>query len=330
MTLPESGPWPGLCRIIDANPDPIRIRQHGLGPIAVTHWEETDRPVPATLNGARHAQAVVSLETERLLQLVNAMTEGARILYKGIEVAGCYPDPTLRVSRDVDVLFADAVRAQTAMLAQGWTTKLAPGFDADPSKNDALHQLAPLVWPGVSLPLEVHRAPNWPTWASPPTFAEILEASVPSVTGLSGFVAPSAEHHALMVLAHSWARQPFEQMSQLLDFALVRVRCDDALLRRTARSWDLTRLLDVADRTVEATLYGRGARPVPVRLFASHLETLEVPSSRRQQFNRYGASSLVTSFDGATRAAVQGSCRRTRIIGRRITRWVRGSDASAY
>jgi hypothetical protein len=249
--------------------------------------------VPRSLRAARFEQAVIALETERVLQLVRLGTSGSRIIYKGAEMAACYPDPTLRTARDVDVLFADPVQVQSDLVAHGWIPKPTRGFHLDPRKNTKVHQLAPLGWPGLTLPLEVHRTPNWPRWASPPQFAEILEASQPSLTGISGFRAPRTEHHALMILAHSWAGQPFEQLSQLIDFALLRDRCDDSELRRTARAWGLARLLDVADSTVESKLFGRSVTPWVVRSFASHLDDLSTPSSGRAQFNRYAASPFV-------------------------------------
>jgi hypothetical protein len=296
--------------VIDAHPEPSGIRRHGLAAIAVAHWEQTERRVPSSLRSSRHEQAVVSLETERILRLVREMTEGNPILYKGAEVAAYYPDPMLRMARDVDVLFADPVQVQTDLVARGWVVKPAPGLHVDALKNTDVHQLAPLVWPGLALPLEVHRAPNWPRWASAPSFAEILEASQPSVTGIDGIRAPSTEHHTLMVLAHSWARQPFEQLSQLIDFALLRARCDDAELRRTAKAWGLARLLAVGDRTVDAKLEQRDTTGWLVRVFASGGGGGGGGGGGRQQINRYGASAFVTPLSSAARAAIGGVRRR--------------------
>jgi hypothetical protein len=166
----------------------------------------------------------------------------------------------------------------------------------------------------MTLPLELHRRPNWPTWGTPPPIDELFEAAQPSVSGVEGALSPSTEHHALLVVAHAWWHQPWQQLSQLVDFALLLEESDITVLRRAARRWQLEKLLDVATRTVDSILLGRGRDPVVIRWFAPHLRRLGHVSPTRQQINRYAASPFVTRPTEAARAAVEGVGRRTRTV----------------
>ena len=145
------------------------------------------------------------LEAERVLKFVHDSTDHRFVMIKGLGLAALYPDPSLRHFGDVDLLSASAVDAQHDLLAAGWESKPTPGFDVDPTRNDELHQLCPLTYPGVPLPLEVHRHPNWPRWSDPPP-AQTFFADACPITGLVRISAPSVEHHALIVLAHACAR----------------------------------------------------------------------------------------------------------------------------
>jgi hypothetical protein len=183
---------------------------------------------------------------------------------------------------------------------------------------DDIHQTHPLVVPGLTLPLELHRRPNWPTWATPPPIDELFEAAQASAVGVDGALAPSTEHHALLVLAHAWAHQPWEQLSQLIDFALLLGLSDAAILRSTARRWQLEKLLDVANRTVDSILLDRGKAPLVIRLCAPHLRRLGTVSPVRQQVNRYAASVFVAPPADAARAAIEGVARRVRTTMRGV------------
>jgi hypothetical protein len=314
VTLPATGFWPELFAMIDRHPAERGLRFHGLAPLAVAHWRDVGRPIPSTVASAQAEQAALALEAERLVRHSRGVIDGPLMLIKGLEVAARYPDPTLRALRDVDLLVPDALSAQDALLAAGYLKQKGAGIALHPRSYDDLHQLCPLEYPGMSLPIEMHRHPHWPTWARPPTFDELYECAVPSRLCIDDLVVPGVEHHALLVLAHSWARQPFEQLSQLVDFALLVEECDRSELRRIATRWRLDRLLGVADRAVESLLLSRGQDPLVMRWFAPHLRSLSVASHARRQVNRYLGSVAVIPFGSAVRAAGQGVARRVRVL----------------
>jgi hypothetical protein len=283
---------------------------HGVAALAARHLRANFRPIPRELATAEFTNSALQLEAYRLIKLIRETIDGPFILLKGVDTAAYYPAASLRPIRDVDILVPDVVAAQHALLRAGWRTKPTPGFHEDPASDHNLHQLCPVLHPMMSLPVEMHRNPNWPTWAKAPTYGEIAADALPSVVGIDNVLAPSVEQHALVLLAHSWARQPFEQMSQLIDFALLLEHCDRSRLHETARRWGLETLVEIGEQTVASVLFAEGHDPTVVRQFASHLRTLTTPSRFRAQYNRYAASVLVAGIPSALRASVAGAARR--------------------
>jgi hypothetical protein len=301
--------WPYVYDIVDRHPDRDALRRHGLLPLAVAHWRQTGRAVSRELEAERVAATARLIEAERLVVRLASSFQGPFLVFKGPEVGALYPDPTERVLRDVDVLVRDADRVHDELLGADWREQTGA---AVLRWYDDIHQTHPLVLPGMSIALELHRRPNWPTWGVPPALDELFEAAQRSVTDVDGALAPSTEHHALLVLAHSWWHQPFERLSQLIDFALLLGLSDAAVLRSTARRWKVEKLLDLAIRTVDSVLLSRGEDPLVIRWCAPHLRRLGSVSPARQQINRYAASLFVARPADAARAAVEGAGRRIR------------------
>ncbi len=310
------GIWPAVYRVIDEHPDVERLIRHGVGLLAGADWADCGISVPEELRHSRMTQAALGLESRGLVRSLRQDTDGPLVLLKGLDVAAHYPAVELRQSLDVDVLVDDAVATQRALLAAGWQTKATPGFHEEPERNESLHQLCPLLRPPFSLPLEVHRRPNAPTWLPPLPTTEIIEAARPSAIDVDGVLSPCVEHHALVVLAHSWATQPFARFSELIDFALLLESSDMPTVRAVARRWRMTRLLDLGLRTIDSLLHGRQPAPWVVRSFAGHLLDLSEPSRRRSQVNRYAASAFVAPIPDAARAAIDGAGRRVRVMFR--------------
>jgi hypothetical protein len=311
--------WPQVYDIVDRHPDREALRRHGLLPLAIAHWRRTGRPVPYALEVERAAAAAFLIEANHLVARLASSHNGPFLVFKGPEVSALYPDPALRVLKDVDVLVRDADRVHDQLVGAGWQEMTGPGVLR---WYDDIHQTHPLVVPGLTLPLELHRRPNWPRWGTPPPIDELFEAAQASVVRVEGALSPSTEHHALLVLAHAWWHQPWERFSQLIDFALLLEQSDAAVLRSTARRWQLEQLLDVAARTVDSILLGRGRVPPVVRWCAPHLRDLGRVSPLRQQVDRYAASLFVTRPTEAARAAVEG-------VGRRVRTMVRGARSRA-
>ena len=66
----------------------------------------------------------------------------------------------------------------------------------------------------------------WISWAPPPSTAELLSESVDSATGISGVLALSPAHHALVLAAHSWEGTPLRRILDLVDVTLVAQEAD--------------------------------------------------------------------------------------------------------
>jgi hypothetical protein len=323
--LPTTGIWPGVFELIDRQNDHDALEWHGLLPLAVAHWQEQGRSLSRELAAARARSAALQLEAEALVETIRDITDSPFLLLKGLEVAACYPQPSLRRLRDVDVLFGEPVAMRDLLLERGWEKKETAGFDDEAEQHDELHQLAPISCPGRSLPVEIHHYPNAPKWSTPPTFDELLIDAVPAQVNIDGVLAPSPVDHALIVLMHSCARQPFEQVSQLIDLSLLLDRCDRRELHRIARRRGLGRLLTAAVRTIESLFMDDGREPFTIRYCAGHLRSLGVPSPRRRQWNRYVASFALTSPSRAAAGAWRGVVNRARVIRRRA-RVDRGCD----
>jgi hypothetical protein len=313
MTLLSGGIWPGLFAIIDRNNDPEELEYHGLSALAADHWAEIGRPVPPEVRSRRVGYVASQLEAQRLVASTCLAIDGPIVLLKGLDVAARYPESTLRRVRDVDALVSDADRVHDSLLTSGFRPIVEAGASWQPHDYDDLHELAPVECPGISMRLEVHRRPNWPSWGTPPPLDEILEAAVASTVAMDGVLAPSLEHQTLLVLAHSWSRQSFLQLCQLVDFAVLVEHCDFDVVRRTARAWGLARLLDIGRHAVDSVLLSRRPDPRVVRWLAPQLRTLAIPSPARRQFDRYAATYFVLPPLRATWCLFEGLERRVRV-----------------
>src|SRR5204863_8868650 len=91
----------------------------------------------------------------------------------------------------------------------------------NPGSYSSAQHLAPLVWPGCPLVLELHRRPVCPSWLPSPDVDEVFQSAVPSATGVPGLLAPDPPLHALLLMAHSWTHRPLSRLLDLLDLAAV-------------------------------------------------------------------------------------------------------------
>ena len=123
---------------------------------------------------------MVGLAATHLLQRVRASYDGRMLLMKGLEAGAHYPDSSLRPFRDLDLLVDDAERAQQALIEGGFE----PTGDERMYLN--IHHLRPLRWPGLPLVVELHDRPKWLDWQAPPPTSDLLDAAVPSRTGVAG------------------------------------------------------------------------------------------------------------------------------------------------
>lgn len=228
--------WAGVDRLLERAGPGAALTLHRLEPLAARRLRALGREVPEELVESERLGAALALAAPVHLQRARAAVAGPLLVMKGPELAARYPDASLRIYRDLDLLAPHADAAQGALAAAGFVEV------GDPLYYAAAPHLRPLAWPGLPMELEVHERPNWPRWLEPPSVAELLEDARPSVTGLDGVLAPAPERHALLVAAHAWMHGPLERARDLLDVGILAAEADRAELERVARAWGMEKL----------------------------------------------------------------------------------------
>jgi len=192
--------------------------------------------------------------------------DGTLILLKGPEVAARYPDAYLRPVGDLDLLAADAERAQASLLKAGFV----PVGPFDDAYYEGLHHLRPLRPPAAQMPIiEVHRHPNWVSWNDPPHFEELSCCTVQSETGIDGLSTLSPAQHAVVVGVHSWAERPLRQVVDLIDVAVLSAGVEDECAALAER-WDVVLIWRSMRAAARACLLGE-LPPWSMRLWARHI-----------------------------------------------------------
>lgn len=233
-TLPTL--WAGVDRLLERAGPGASLTLHRLEPLAARRLRTLGHEVPEELVESERLGAALALAASVHLQRARAAVDGPLLVMKGPELAARYPDASLRIYRDLDLLAPHADATQRALVAAGFAEV------GDPLYYAAAPHLRPLAWPGLPMELEVHERPNWPRWLEPPSVAELLEDARPSVTGLDGVLAPAPERHALLVAAHAWMHGPLERARDLLDVGILAAEADRAELERVARAWGMEKL----------------------------------------------------------------------------------------
>jgi Uncharacterised nucleotidyltransferase len=240
------------------------LRVHRLQLIARRALRARGEPVPPELAPEALWNASAALAVPVLLARVRAACDGPLVLMKGPEVGARYPDAALRPCKDLDLLVEHPARAQRALLEAGFV------LTGDPALYRGIHHLRPLALPGLPLTIEVHSRPKWPDRLLGPPAAEVIEAAVPSATGVAGLLAPAPAHHAVMLAAHAWAHEPLASAGRLLDVAALAVEADRGELDAVARRWGCRRVWRVSWAAAEALFCGAPAPPA-LSVWARHL-----------------------------------------------------------
>jgi Uncharacterised nucleotidyltransferase len=255
--------WAGVDRLVE-RADERALVLHRLEPLAASRLRRLGRDVPPSLVDVERLGAAFALAATAHLTRAREAVAGPLLLLKGPELAALYPEPSLRISRDLDLVAPDAEAAQAALLAAGFVES------GDPRLYSRAPHLVPLAWPGLPLELEVHARPNWPRWAAAPTAAELLEGARPSAAGVEGVLAPAPEKHLLVVAVHAWTHGPLQRLRDLLDVALLAVRADRAETERLARAWGIPRLWRTTEAVARSLYFGEPA-PRALRGWAKNL-----------------------------------------------------------
>lgn len=262
--------WDGVGRLIDRSSSLPNLRAHGLQMLAVWHWRGLGRAVPEALEWEELVCRQTTFNATAVLRAAREAYDGRILVLKGPEVAARYPDPYLRPFSDLDLLVDDVEKAQRALLAAGFAA-VGPYED---SYYERLHHARPLLAPSHSPPIvELHRAPNWVKFGDPPGCAELMDAAVPSSTGLPGLLALAPAHHAVVLAAHSWGEKPLRGIRDLIDVTALAGEADPGEMRRIAARWELSRVWDTTIAVADAVLFGQ-RRPWAMRIWARDLETV--------------------------------------------------------
>jgi hypothetical protein len=257
------GVWAGVDRLL-ARADGRALVFHRLEPLAAHRLRMLGRDVPEELVETERLGAAFALAGLAHLSRARAAVEGPLLLVKGPELAARYPDPALRISRDLDLLVPDPESAQRALLGAGYVES------GDPELYARAPHLRPLAWPELPLEVEVHGRPNWPRWVEAPPAEALLEGATPSASGVDGVLAPAPERHVLVVAAHAWTHGPLERARDLLDVALLAAEADAAETDRLARAWGIEKLWRTTAALADA-LFLAAPPPRVLRTWAKNL-----------------------------------------------------------
>ena len=209
--MAAAGLWEGVDRLLDRL-SPEAAIAHQLGPLAARRLRARGEAVPDQLAREERAAKAGALVAPTLLARVRAAYEGPLLLMKGPELTSRYPGGARRLG-DLDLVAEDPDQAQAALLSHGFIPK-SMGVEADYLRH---HHLHPLSYPGIPLPIEIHRKAMWPSGLPGPDNEELFEAAVPASVGVSGLLAPDRRHHALLLAAHAWGEVPMRHLREFVD-----------------------------------------------------------------------------------------------------------------
>jgi hypothetical protein len=269
--LAAEGLWKGVDRLL-AQLEPELASGHGLGPLAARRLRLLGEAVPDELAREERAARAAVLVIPALLERIREAYDGPLLLMKGPELTRRYPDGARRLS-DLDLLAGDAERAQQALLDAGFVLKPVP---VGPN-YDLHHHLQPLLWPGIALPIEIHRRVAWPRGLEAPRDEELFEAAVPSGIGVDGILTPDPHQHAVLLASHTWREVPLQKLRALVDVLAFTDDDDREELVEIAHGWKFKRgwsaTLAAAD-----WLLRDGEEPGFVRYWARNLRQLREPT----------------------------------------------------
>jgi Uncharacterised nucleotidyltransferase len=271
--------WAGMDRLLE-RADKRALVFHRLETLAARRLRLRGREVPEELVESERLGAAFALAATAHLTRVRAAVDGPVLVFKGPELAARYPDPTLRIARDLDLVAPDPGAAQAALLAAGFVET------GDPDLYARAPHLRPLAWPGMPVQVEVHARPNWPPWLEAPVSAELLQGAGPSASGVEGVLAPALERHVLVVAAHAWMHGPLQRLRDLLDVALLAREADRREVERVAQAWEIAKLWRTTAAVADALFLGE-APPPALRGWAKNLTEVRERTVLEQHLARW-------------------------------------------
>jgi hypothetical protein len=218
------------------------------------------------------AARAAALVVPALLQRVRDAYDGPLVVLKGPELTHAYPEGARRLG-DLDLLAGDAEQAQESLLAAGF--RLRP-YALHPDYN-VHHHLHPLVWPGIPVPVEIHRRVPWPRGLAGPRNEELFEAATPASVGVEGILAPDQRQHAVLLASHAWREVPMQKLRALVDVLALTEDDSRDELAGIAQKWDFERGW-MATLAAADWLLREGDEPTFVGYWARYLRQLREPT----------------------------------------------------
>lgn len=270
--MAADGLWDGVERLLDRLA-PELVGDYGLGAFAARRARLAGQVLPEQLAREERAARAAALVAPVILARVRAACDGPLLLVKGPELSRRYPDGA-RGFADLDLVSADPERTQSALLAAGF--RLRPGT-TPLDYYDRHHHLHPLEWPGLALPVEIHRRVMWPRGLRAPSNEELFEAARPGDLGVEGLLVPRPHHHALLLAAHSWGEEPMWKLRDLVDVLAFTDDGERDELTRLARCWEFERGWETTLKAADWLLRG-GPEPKFVAVWGRYLRGLREPT----------------------------------------------------
>ena len=270
------GLWSRLDELVDRAPSVVDLLDHRLGAVAARHWRAQGRPLPPAVAEEERYASSSTLAARAVLSRVTSVCDGPVMVLKGPEVAERYPEPTMRPSHDLDLLFEDSAAAFASLRAAGCVEL--------PSNEPAAQHEPPLAFPDLPLGIELHRSPKWPEWAGSPPVTELFAEAVSSRAG-GAIVAPNPAHHAVLLAAHSWAHRPLARIIDLADVSVMLQEADRSDASAVARRWGVGRMWDTTLRAIDA-VFGGAAEPWMLRTWARNTPRVRRPTRAEELLER--------------------------------------------
>ena len=257
--------WDAVDRLVERAPRQSDLYNHRLEFFGARLLRRTGKPVPGALAMDERRSAALALSVPAVLDRARAATDAPLLLFKGPEVAARYPDPALRMFRDVDLITPNAGDVQRSLLAAGFEEV------GDPDLYRDIHHLRPLKWPGLPLVVELHSHPKWVEPLTPPDVASLFEDSRQAVAGPDGLLAPSPARHAVLLAVHSWSHEPLRILRDMVDIAALAAEASREEAAEVAEQWGVGRLWATTVAAHDCIFVG-GRRPLALRTWAQNLQ----------------------------------------------------------
>ena len=271
--------WAGVDRLLARGGEP-GLAFHRLEPLAARRLRALGEEPPEELVETERLGTAFALAAGVHLARARAAVDGPLLVVKGPELAALYPDPTLRISRDLDLVVPDPEAAQRALVAAGFVESGDPDFYARaPHCCHLRGRGSRSSWRCTA----ARTGRCAPTRRRPRSCWRARCRRPPGWTASSR---PRPSKHVLILAAHAWTHGPLARARDLLDVALMTRAADPAEVDRLARTWAIEKLWRTTSAVAEALFLG-SPPPRPLRGWAKNLAEVRERTVLEQHVARW-------------------------------------------